>query len=234
MNYKIIALKKKYKKKILSRFTVGDIVRAVIISIEAGSNLPVVFLSMKNSKVESNSLGPSKVPINNKYYNQVLNYFEKRSFNSVLVSNENFTNPYALGMMIKYFKIKENESLINDSVWKATDYWDKIRDSQNHSWAQETVALGVMYAKKEDYENSIKCYTQALEVDSNHKDALVARGAAYANQEKYELAIKDFDDALKIDPNDKNAKSYLSATRDQFEKISQNNTINTITYINSN
>jgi len=75
-----------------------------------------------------------------------------------------------------------------------------------------------MYAKKEDYENSIKCYTQALEVDSNHKDALVARGAAYANQEKYELAIKDFDDALKIDPNDKNAKSYLSATRDQFEK----------------
>jgi len=126
------------KKKILNTFTVGDVIRAVIISIEKGSNLPVVFLSMKNSLVETKSLGPSKIPVNTKYYNLVLNYFDKGSYNSQLLLDKTFMNPCAMGMMIKYFNINENGSLCNEMKWKEKDYWDKIRDEQNFSWAQET------------------------------------------------------------------------------------------------
>lgn len=40
------------------------------------------------------------------------------------------------------------------------------------------VARGIAYAKKGDYKEAMKCYTEALEVDPKHVDAFVARGAA--------------------------------------------------------
>ena len=80
---------------------------------------------------------------------------------------------------------------------------------------------GVSHAKGGDYTTALKCYEQALELDTCHRDAYVARGAAFANQHRcvryivvimnlveklifvhhrFREASSDFETALEIDP----------------------------------
>jgi tetratricopeptide (TPR) repeat protein len=75
------------------------------------------------------------------------------------------------------------------------------------------VAQGIAHAKQGNYQEAMKCYAQALEVDPKHRDAFVARGAAYANKSMLEAAVKEFQTALAIDPHDANAQKYLKATQ---------------------
>lgn len=84
-----------------------------------------------------------------------------------------------------------------------------------------SVAQGISFAKQNNYQEAMKCYAQALEVDPKHRDAFVARGAAYANQNMLEAAVKEFQMALSIDPTDPNAQKYLNATRQKVCTLQQ-------------
>ncbi|KAJ3294639.1 Tetratricopeptide repeat protein 14 [Blyttiomyces sp. JEL0837] len=84
-----------------------------------------------------------------------------------------------------------------------------LRRRQNAEWARKIVLEGVTLAQNRQFEDAIKKYNAALDVDSACVDAMVARGAAYANLGRFEAAIKDHAEALKIQPDHSNAKIYL-------------------------
>lgn len=64
------------------------------------------------------------------------------------------------------------------------------------------------------YDDALKYYKQALELNPANADAFVARGAALANKGQYQNAIKDFDKALEFEPSDAAAIEY----KDKIEK----------------
>mmetsp|Transcript_48569 Transcript_48569/g.113997 ORF Transcript_48569/g.113997 Transcript_48569/m.113997 type:complete len:183 (+) Transcript_48569:503-1051(+) len=68
----------------------------------------------------------------------------------------------------------------------------------------------------------MKCYAQALELDSSNCDAHVAQGAAFANQDRLEEAIHCFEQALQLQPSHPNAKKYMEmTTKRQAEQQAQ-------------
>ncbi|EKX31053.1 hypothetical protein GUITHDRAFT_46611, partial [Guillardia theta CCMP2712] len=94
--------------------------------------------------------------------------------------------------------------------------YSELRKKQNVSWANESVRKGIHHAADRNYVMAIKCYQNALELDSENADAYVALGAAYANTSKSHEAIEAFSKALEIQPDHSNAIKYLNATRSKF------------------
>ena len=50
-------------------------------------------------------------------------------------------------------------------------------------------------------DNSIASLSRALELEPDHKLALVSRGSAYLKLNNFERAVQDFDRVIEIDPN---------------------------------
>ena len=77
------------------------------------------------------------------------------------------------------------------------------------------------YAKKEDYENAIKLFTTAINIDSGRADLYEGRGRAYYSIDKKELALTDLDKACKLDPKNESALlgcAIILAETKQFSK----------------
>jgi anaphase-promoting complex subunit 3 len=61
----------------------------------------------------------------------------------------------------------------------------------------------------EDYENGIKCYMSALQVDERHYNAWYGLGVVYLRQEKFEFAEHHFRFAYRINPMSSVLLCYL-------------------------
>jgi predicted amidohydrolase len=66
-----------------------------------------------------------------------------------------------------------------------------------HNWFRKGVALGELGK----YEEAIKCYDKAIEIEPNYEDAWYNKGVALGELGKYEEAIKCYDKAIEIEPN---------------------------------
>jgi tetratricopeptide (TPR) repeat protein len=69
------------------------------------------------------------------------------------------------------------------------------------AWYKKGVALG----NSERYEEAIKCFDKAIEIDPSYADAWNLKGLVLVNLERYEEAIRYFDKAIEIDPMDADA-----------------------------
>jgi len=58
------------------------------------------------------------------------------------------------------------------------------------------------------YQEAIRAYTRAIELNPKYSGPYCNRGAAYGNLGEYERAIEDFDKAIELDP--KNADAYYN------------------------
>jgi tetratricopeptide (TPR) repeat protein len=67
---------------------------------------------------------------------------------------------------------------------------------------------GCAFDKLGKYEEAIKCYDKATDIDPEYINAWTCKSLALCKQGKYKKAIKCCDKALKIDPNNADAQIY--------------------------
>lgn len=89
---------------------------------------------------------------------------------------------------------------------------EELRETQNVTWAQESVQYGVSRAKAGQYAEALEAYGKALDLCPRNVDAWVGRGAAFANQNRLKEAVAEFERAVAIDPEHRNALAYREAT----------------------
>eukprot|EP01103_Thecamoeba_quadrilineata_P002781 TRINITY_DN1266_c1_g1_i5.p1 TRINITY_DN1266_c1_g1~~TRINITY_DN1266_c1_g1_i5.p1 ORF type:complete len:561 (-),score=126.95 TRINITY_DN1266_c1_g1_i5:47-1729(-) len=195
----------------LDLYCIGDNVVAIVLNVNPEDER--VSLSFKRSRLSTPTgsyvLGKCDSPISEKK-NEDDTEPRELVYNQLLLRDSAFHNPHALESMIGHFNLDQLGSFFTTHCYKEEDFYDKLREKQNKTWAQETVARGIASAKKGEYEAAMKCYGEALQVHPSNPDAFVARGAAYANQNLLPAAIKEFKTALRIDPQDLNAQKYLA------------------------
>ena len=68
---------------------------------------------------------------------------------------------------------------------------------------------GSVYFKKRDFEQAVRDYTTALEIDSNNATAYIYRGLAFINLRRHERANRDFSYALALDPCNAIAHTHI-------------------------
>ena len=66
-------------------------------------------------------------------------------------------------------------------------------------------------------DKSIASLSRALELDPDHKLALVSRGSAFLKLENFDRAVKDFDRVIEIDPNYARAYHLRGIAREHVE-----------------
>lgn len=70
-----------------------------------------------------------------------------------------------------------------------------------------------------DFEKSIESLSEALQLDPNHKLALVSRGSAFLKLKNIDKAVRDFDRVIEIDPNYARAYHLRGIAREQNEEF---------------
>jgi len=70
----------------------------------------------------------------------------------------------------------------------------------NDVWGWRNKGLALYFLGK--YEEAIKCYDKAIEIDPNDADVWNNKGDSMDSLGKYEEAITSYDKAIEIDPND--------------------------------
>lgn len=97
-----------------------------------------------------------------------------------------------------------------------------LRVAQNNSWSRDSTLRGISYAKRGLFDQSMKCYQHALDINPAFVQAFIARGAAYVLMQQSYNAIQQFQDALEIDPTNVYAKQYLDDAKKKLANENQN------------
>jgi lipoprotein NlpI len=90
------------------------------------------------------------------------------------------------------------------------------RRLQGRDLAQALYQRGAGHAAKNEYQEAVRDYTQALKFAPDASDALYNRGGAYSKLGRWDDALADFNALLKIVPNDPNtyyARAWVQAQR---------------------
>ena len=66
-------------------------------------------------------------------------------------------------------------------------------------------SIGAAYAAKEDFDNAIKDYNRAIQLEPDYAEVYNNRGTAYANKDEFDNAIENFDKAIQLQPDYVNA-----------------------------
>jgi len=112
--------------------------------------------------------------------------------------------------------VKPAEDTGTSSTEKNSD--DNWRDIEPNN-ADDWVVKGVTYEWNDnDLANALRCYNKALELDPNHKDALVAIEMLYFGQGDYSNALKYNTKVLNIDPEDWDTLSNRAVYQEKLGK----------------
>ena len=123
---------------------------------------------------------------------------------------------------------------------------DRIRKQMNYVdrefLANQKNDNGLKLYYSQNYEDAIKFYKEAIELNPNCYEAYSNRGVVYAQLKQYERAIQDFDKSILINPNYSEAYSNLGVAHSElkqyelsiqyFNKAIELNPDNAITYLN--
>jgi len=72
--------------------------------------------------------------------------------------------------------------------------------AQRFTTTDEWVDHGIKLLEKEQYQEALKMFDKALELNPNHVRALTAKGAALIPLRRYQQAIQCYDSAIRIEP----------------------------------
>ena len=127
-----------------------------------------------------------------------------------------FLNPAGLSILLRSYGINQYGSLLPPVVVPPSQLYHALRHAQNQAWARESTVKGIGMAKRGAYDNALKVYAHALEIEPKYVQAYVARGACYVLQGRWEDGVREFERALQLDPDHAYAKQYLRACRDKL------------------
>jgi tetratricopeptide (TPR) repeat protein len=126
---------------------------------------------------------------------------------------------YILGLTLGqlYYYDKQYEKAI-DAFSRAAD---SLADERREQLKANILFIyrGDAYVEQGLFDQAIKDYGKALEVDSRDANAYNNRGTAYANQGEYQKSIEDFERAIQFAPNDPVSYFNLGVT---FVKLGEN------------
>ncbi|VVB66046.1 Tetratricopeptide repeat protein [Candidatus Gugararchaeum adminiculabundum] len=89
----------------------------------------------------------------------------------------------------------------------------KIVSESDRAEARRQYRAGVGYGKQE---NALVCFTKAIALDPNYKEAYRGRGLVLMGKMKYSEALADFNMALRIDPNYSLARKNKAAAEKEI------------------
>ena len=96
----------------------------------------------------------------------------------------------------------------------------KCKDNSTPSKEKDWIKNGLFFAREEKYEEAIKSFDKALEINPHYSKAWNNKGIVLAKLKKYNDAIKCYDNALNIEPSNEYAiKNKLIA----LDKLNQEN-----------
>jgi tetratricopeptide (TPR) repeat protein len=104
---------------------------------------------------------------------------------------------------------------------------------------------GKAWARRGEYDNAIKDFTELIRLDPTDTVALLDRGNAYRDKRDTDRAIRDFDEAIRLDPTDaiafnnrgnayQDKRNFDRAIRDFDEAIRLDSTIGTVFFNRGN
>ena len=130
-----------------------------------------------------------------------------------------FLNPAGLSILLQSYAINQYGSLLPPLHVPPSQLYHALRHTQNQQWARDSTMKGIGMAKRGHYDNALKVYAHALEIEPRYVQAYVARGACYVLQGRWEEGVKEFETALSLDPEHAYARQYLAACRDKMRKM---------------
>jgi len=137
---------------------------------------------------------------NGNYSDAVLNY------DAAISCDPGFWDAY-LNRANAYYELNELYRALDDLEYLQK----KIPDS-----ASVYFGLGLVQAKRRDYDKAITAFDQALVLDSGNAEILVNRGTVYYYQNKYEEALQNLNTAIAIDPKEANAYNALALLKSEL------------------
>jgi tetratricopeptide (TPR) repeat protein len=93
-------------------------------------------------------------------------------------------------------------------------YYNFSRISSASEWNEK----GTILDKEGKYEEAIKCYNKALDLDPKCNGFWHNKGLTLYNLKKYEEAVKCFDKALELEPKNEHAKKAKEETLKALDK----------------
>ncbi|XP_038050087.1 uncharacterized protein LOC119723484 [Patiria miniata] len=199
-------------------FQIGDLLRALVIKVNAEEQKVIISLHAKDDSQDVGSLGlitESELPV---YYRRsVLQIDTQEAYQDMLHNSVGFDNPFNVAYLGDKLGLKDTCPLslmrgLQRSNFPEKEYAEPLRKWQTNRWSMESVAKGVEHFKAGRLLDAMQHLNKALEIDEENVEALVARGALYANKDLLSKALQDFGKALKINPNHRNANRYMCQT----------------------
>lgn len=165
---------------------------------------------------------PPKLPSPKEYEAEWRLRHAKETFVSRLESDPDFQSPYSTESTRAAMGVEYGWSVVHSGRHDPSEMerlLEKIKLEVRTAWAKESVAKGVSYNDAKRYGDAIKCFDEALKLDSKLVEGYVCRGAALANQGKYSNAVVDWQSAMNIDPEHTNARKYLKETLTKHPEV---------------
>ena len=143
--------------------------------------------------------------IHEKSFERALDYSNK------ILDKDKFNTEALFNKAYSLAKLKDYEEAINS--------YKEIRDFKNDP--DVTNNLGAAYAQMKKYEEALKWYDMALEIDPKCVYAMNGKGSALGGLKKYEEALKWYDMALEIDPKDVSAMNGKGSALGDLKKYEE-------------
>ena len=103
-----------------------------------------------------------------------------------------------------------------DKVIKIPEYLSKDRKRDLYG-----LVIGTTYDELKRYDEAMKCYDKALEIDPKNANVLCNKGASLNELGKYDEAMKCYDKALEIDPKNANVLCNKGASLNELGKYDE-------------